>query len=84
MNVGRDATIFTAIFRFTVDYFHRDHTVRVRHWIMILRQFFSIFVPFDRWWWIATEAAEKFARLPDLDDTWPKKEGKARCRFNSF
>lgn len=84
MNVGRDTTIFTAIFRFTVNYFHRDNTVRVRHRIMIFRQFFSIFVPFDCWWWITTETAKKFARLPDLNDAWSKKESKVGRRFNSF
>lgn len=82
MFVRRDTTIFAAVFRFAVDDFHRDDTVRVRHRVVMFGELLPVFVPFHRRWWIASETTKEFARLSDLNDTWSKEEGEAWRRFN--
>lgn len=68
--VGSHATIFAAVFRLAVNDLHRDDAIGVAHGIIVLGQFLSVLIPFHGGRWIAAQAAEQLAGLPDLDDTW--------------
>lgn len=82
MFVGGHAAIFAAIFRLAIDDLHRNDAVGVAHGIIIFGQFLPVLVPFHSGRWIAAQAAEQFAGLPDLDDTRSQQEGKARRRLD--
>src|SRR5436190_941131 len=82
MLVASHATIFAAVLWLAVYDLHRDDPVGVAHRIVILGQLFSVLVPFHGGRWIAAQAAEQLASLPDLNDTWSQQEGEAWRRLD--